>query len=34
MKTISYGKSQPLDPRHTEEAWDKNRRAEFTVIAK
>ncbi|MFQ6037156.1 MAG: peptidoglycan-associated lipoprotein Pal [Candidatus Aminicenantales bacterium] len=34
LKTISYGKSQPLDPRHNEEAWFKNRRAQFTIIAK
>jgi len=34
MKTISYGKSQPMDPGHTEDAWAKNRRAKFTVIAK
>jgi peptidoglycan-associated lipoprotein len=34
IKTISYGKSQPLDPGHNEEAWFKNRRAQFTIIAK
>jgi len=34
MRIISYGKSQPLDPGHNEEAWAKNRRAQFTVIAK
>jgi len=34
IKTISYGKSRPLDPRHTKEAWDKNRRAEFRIISK
>lgn len=34
MKIISYGKSQPLDPGHNEEAWAKNRRAQFTIIAK
>lgn len=34
MKTISYGKSQPLDPGHNEVAWAKNRRAQFTIIAK
>jgi peptidoglycan-associated lipoprotein len=27
--TISYGEERPLDPRHNEEAWAKNRRAEF-----
>lgn len=34
MRIISYGKSQPLDPGHNEEAWAKNRRAQFTIIAK
>lgn len=29
---ISYGKERPLDPRHTPDAWDKNRRAEFVKI--
>jgi len=27
--TISYGKERPLDTRSTEEAWARNRRAEF-----
>jgi peptidoglycan-associated lipoprotein len=27
--TISYGEERPLDPRATEEAWAKNRRAHF-----
>jgi len=31
LKVISYGKEKPLDPRHTEEAWAKNRRAHFKV---
>ncbi len=31
LKTISYGKSLPVDPGHTEEAWAKNRRAHFVV---
>jgi peptidoglycan-associated lipoprotein len=31
MATISYGKERPLDPGHNEEAWAKNRRANFTV---
>ncbi len=30
---ISYGKERPVDPRHNEEAWAKNRRAEFKVIS-
>lgn len=31
LKTISYGKSLPVDQGHTEEAWAKNRRAHFVV---
>jgi peptidoglycan-associated lipoprotein len=34
IEIISYGKSQPLDPGHNEVAWQKNRRAQFTIIAK
>lgn len=34
LKTISYGKSQPIDPGHNEVAWQRNRRCEFTIIAK
>jgi peptidoglycan-associated lipoprotein len=34
IKTISYGKSQPLDMSHDEAAWQKNRRAQFLVIEK
>ena len=30
VATISYGKESPLDPGHNEEAWAKNRRANFT----
>ncbi len=29
---LSYGKERPLDPRHTPDAWDRNRRAEFQKI--
>jgi peptidoglycan-associated lipoprotein len=29
ISTISYGKEQPIDSGHTEEAWARNRRAEF-----
>ena len=29
--TISYGETMPADPNHTEDAWAKNRRAEFTI---
>ncbi len=34
IKIVSYGKSKPLDPRHNEEAWAKNRRCEFKIISK
>ncbi|MFW6139890.1 MAG: peptidoglycan-associated lipoprotein Pal [Acidobacteriota bacterium] len=34
IEIISYGKSQPLDPGHNEVAWQKNRRAQFTIIEK
>jgi peptidoglycan-associated lipoprotein len=32
MTTLSFGKERPADPRHTEEAWAKNRRVEFVEI--
>lgn len=28
--TISYGKQKPVDPGHTEAAWSKNRRGQFS----
>jgi peptidoglycan-associated lipoprotein len=31
LKTISYGKSKPVDAAHTEDAWAKNRRDHFVV---
>ncbi|OQX89705.1 MAG: peptidoglycan-associated lipoprotein [candidate division Zixibacteria bacterium 4484_93] len=31
IKLVSYGEDNPLDTGHTEEAWAKNRRVEFTV---
>jgi peptidoglycan-associated lipoprotein len=31
LYTISYGESKPADPGHDEEAWAKNRRAEFKI---
>ncbi|MCJ7563425.1 MAG: peptidoglycan-associated lipoprotein Pal [Candidatus Aminicenantes bacterium] len=34
IKTISYGKSQPLDMGNDEAAWQKNRRAQFLIIEK
>ena len=33
IATISYGKEKPVDPRNTEAAWAKNRRAETKVLA-
>lgn len=29
IQTVSYGENYPLDPRHNEDAWAKNRRATF-----
>jgi len=34
LRIISYGKSQPIDPGHDEAAWQRNRRAQFTIIEK
>lgn len=34
IQTVSYGESVPADPRHTVEAWAKNRRAVFVLIKK
>jgi peptidoglycan-associated lipoprotein len=34
MKIISYGKSQSMATGHDEAAWQKNRRAQFTIIEK
>jgi peptidoglycan-associated lipoprotein len=31
VATVSYGEELPLDPRHNEEAWAKNRRAHFST---
>lgn len=31
LATISYGEEVPIDPRHNEEAWGKNRRAKFNA---
>ncbi len=31
LDTISYGEEQPLDPDQTEEAYRKNRRAQFVI---
>lgn len=32
LSTISYGEQQPIDTRSNEEAWAKNRRAEFKIV--
>jgi len=34
MVTITLGEEDPIDPGHTEEAWDENRRAHFKVWIK
>ena len=31
LSTISYGEERPLDPRHDEEAWAKNRNDQFKL---
>jgi peptidoglycan-associated lipoprotein len=31
LHTVSYGKDKPFDPRSNEDAWAKNRRAEFKI---
>jgi peptidoglycan-associated lipoprotein len=33
LTTISYGESHPVEPGHSEDAWSKNRRADFTVLS-
>ncbi len=32
LSIVSYGEEKPLDPRHNEEAWAKNRRDEFRIV--
>ena len=32
LSIISYGKEKPIDPGHDEEAWAKNRRAQFKIM--
>jgi len=34
ISSISYGEEMPLDPRHNEEAWTKNRRAHFIILSR
>lgn len=31
LQVISYGEERPIDPGHNEEAWAKNRRAQFQI---
>jgi peptidoglycan-associated lipoprotein len=31
LRTISYGKERPVDPRSTQEAWERNRRGVMVV---
>ncbi|MBI5493094.1 MAG: peptidoglycan-associated lipoprotein Pal [Deltaproteobacteria bacterium] len=33
LSTISYGEEKPADPGHDEDAWSKNRRAEFAITS-
>ena len=33
IETVSYGEERPADPGHNEEAWAKNRRDEFEILA-
>ena len=32
IRTRSWGEDRPIDPRHNEEAWAKNRRGEFILL--
>ena len=34
LSFISYGEEKPFDPRQTEDAWARNRRDDFVVVAK
>ncbi|MBI3078660.1 MAG: peptidoglycan-associated lipoprotein Pal [Deltaproteobacteria bacterium] len=34
VSTISYGEERPLDPRHNEEAWARNRRDHFVLMSR
>ena len=33
LRTVSYGKERPLDPRSTEEAWSLNRNATASIVS-
>ena len=32
IKTVTYGKSRPVDPGHNEAAWKQNRRDDFVLV--
>lgn len=32
IKTVTFGKSHPVDPGHDESAWQKNRRDDFVLV--
>ena len=32
LQSQGYGETQPIDKRHNEEAWAKNRRVEFLIL--
>ena len=34
IETVSAGEGQPVDPRHLKEAWARNRRDEFKLVAR
>lgn len=34
LSTISYGEELPIDSRHNEEAWARNRRAHFVILSR
>ena len=34
LRSRGYGKTQPIDPSHTEAAWAKNRRVEFVILGR
>ena len=33
ISTVSYGKTRPIDPGHTESAWSKNRNAHTNLVS-
>ena len=33
LTTVSYGEEMPIDPGHNEDAWSKNRRAQFAIVS-